>query len=88
MKASAVYEVSSCTFKIWDSDLTYSMRFDLSLQNFKKPLGDIFSPKIERKKRSEKYLVIILAVERKLWAIFSPRVHLWKQQTPGSRLKT
>jgi len=56
--------------KIWDNDLTYSMRFDLSLQNFKKPLVDIFLPQIERKKRYEEYLVIILAVERKLWAIF------------------
>ena len=42
------------------------MKFDLSLQNFKKSLVDIFSPQIERKKRC----VFILAVERKLWAIF------------------
>ena len=27
-----------------------SMRFDISLQNFKKPLVDILSPQIERKK--------------------------------------
>ena len=26
-----------------------SMRFDISLQNFKKPLDDILSPQIERK---------------------------------------
>ena len=26
-----------------------SMRFDISLQSFKKPLVDIFSPQIERK---------------------------------------
>ena len=45
--------------KIWDSDL--SIRFDISLQNFKKPLG-IFSPQIERN-RSKEYLVIILAVK-------------------------
>ena len=38
-----------------------SIRFDISLQNFKKPL-DIFSPQIERK-RSKEYLVIILAVK-------------------------
>ena len=76
--------VCALWIKIWDNDLTYSMRFDLSLQNFKKALVDIFSLQIERKKRC----VIILAVERKLWAIFSPGVHLWKQQTPGSRLKT
>ena len=36
-----------------------SIRFDVSLQNFKKPL-DSFSPQIERK-RSKEYLVIILA---------------------------
>ena len=36
-----------------------SISFDISLQNFKKPL-DIFSPQIERK-RSKEYLVIILA---------------------------
>ena len=61
-----------------------SMKFNFNLQNFKKPLVDIFSPQIERKKRSEESLVIILAVERKLWAIFLPRVwkkfeNLWKQ---------
>ena len=38
-----------------------SIRFDISLQNFKKPL-DSFSPQRERK-RSNEYLVIILAVK-------------------------
>ena len=38
----------------------------MSLKSFKKPLADIFSTQIETKKRSEEYLVIILAVERKL----------------------
>ena len=38
-----------------------SIRFDISLQNFKKPL-DIFSPQKERK-RSKEYLVMILAVK-------------------------
>ena len=46
--------------EIWDNDLT-EIRFDIRLQNFKKPL-DIFSPQIERK-RSKEYLVIILAVK-------------------------
>ena len=41
-----------------------SIRFNISLQNFKKPL-DVFLPQIERK-RSEEYLVIILAVKRNL----------------------
>ena len=35
-----------------------NFRFDINLQNFKKPL-DIFSPQIERK-RFKEYLVIIL----------------------------
>ena len=38
-----------------------SIRFDISLKNFKKPL-DIFSPLIERKS-SKEYLIIILAVK-------------------------
>ena len=38
-----------------------SIRFDISLQNFKKPLY-IFPPQIERK-LSKEYLVIILAVK-------------------------
>ena len=62
-----------------NNELTYnSIRF-------KKPL-DIFWPQIQRK-GSEDYLVMILTVNRKLWAIFLPRVHLEKEQTPGSHLK-
>ena len=70
-----------CGLSLYTSnDLTYnSIRL-------KKPL-DIFWPEIQRK-CSEDYLVMILAVNRKLWAIFLPRVHLEKEQTPGSRLKT
>ena len=40
------------------------IRFDINLQNFKKPL-DIFSPQIERK-RSKEYLVIIVPVKESL----------------------
>ena len=47
--------------KIGDHLIWLRIRFDISLQNFKKPL-DIFSPQIERK-RSKEYLVIILAVK-------------------------
>ena len=70
-----------CGLSLYTSnDLTYnSIRF-------KKPL-DIFWPQIQRK-GSEDYLVTILAVNGKLRAIFLPRVHLEKAQTPGSRLKT
>ena len=65
-----------------DNDLTYnSVRFDISLQNFKKP-WDIFWPQLttkkKKKKRSEEYLVTILAVKKKLWPIFLPWVHLEK----------
>ena len=70
-----------CALSLYTSnDLTYnSIRF-------KKPL-DIFWPQFQRK-GCEEYLVKILAVNRKLWAIFFPPVHLEKEQTPGSRLNT
>ena len=48
-----------CTFVTFETMISPSIRFDISLQNFRKPL-DIFSPQIERK-RSKEYLVIILA---------------------------
>ena len=67
MKSSAVYEASLCSFVLTSETMIWSsMRFDMSLKSFKKPLADIFSTQIETKKRSEEYLVIILAVERKL----------------------
>ena len=61
-----------CCLSLYTSNyLTYnSIRF-------KKPLG-IFWPQIQRK-GSEDYLVMILAVNRKLWVIFLPRVHLKKE---------
>ena len=55
---------SLCTFVRFETMIWPSIRFDISLQNFKKPL-DIFSPQIERK-RSKEYLVIILAVKESL----------------------
>ena len=57
----------------------------INSNRFKKPL-DIFWPEFQRK-GSEEYLVMIFAVNRKLWAIFLPRVHLEKEQTPGAGLK-
>ena len=74
-------ERSLCRLILYTSnDLTYnSIRF-------KKPL-DIFWPQIQRR-RSEEYLVMILAVKRKLWAIFLPWVHVEKEQTPESWVKT
>ena len=54
-----------------DNDLTYnSIRFDMSLQNFKKPL-DMFWLQLNTekiKKLFEDYSVTILAVKRKLLA--------------------
>ena len=52
---------SLCTFVRFETMIWPSIRFDMSLQNFKNPL-DSFSRQIERK-RSEEYLVIILAVK-------------------------
>ena len=48
---------SLCTFVRFETMIWPSIRFDISLQNFKKPL-DSFSPQIER---SKEYLVTILA---------------------------
>ena len=49
MKSSAVYEASLCKFVLRvETLICHSMRYDISLQNFKKPLVDI-SPRIERK---------------------------------------
>ena len=42
---------------------------------------------IRFEKPNKEYLVMILAVKRKLWAIFLPWVHLEEKQTSGSRLK-
>ena len=50
MKWSAVYEASLCTFVLRSETMIWpGMGFDISLQNFKKRLVDIFSPQIERK---------------------------------------
>ena len=52
------------TFVRFETMIWPSIRFDMSLQNFKKPL-DIFSPQTERN-RSKEYLVIILALKESL----------------------
>ena len=78
LKSSVLFMRLKFIHEQW-SNLQYSIRF--------KNLLDVFWPQIQRK-GSEEYLVMILAVNRKLWAIFLPRVHLEKEQTPGSRLKT
>ena len=70
-----------CVFFLCTSnDITYK-----SIRS--KKLLDIFWPQIQGK-GFEDYLVMILAVNRKLWAILLPRVHLEKEQTtPGAGLK-
>ena len=65
MKSSTVYAANLCTFVGFESMIWPSIRFDISLQNLKKP-SDIFSHRKIEGKRSEEYLVINLAVERKL----------------------
>ena len=52
---------SLCTFVRFETMTWPSIWFDISLQNFKKPL-DSFSPQIERK-RSKEYLVILARKE-------------------------
>ena len=54
MKSRAVYEASLCMFVlIFETMIWPSMRFDISLQNFKKPLVDTLSPQMERKNVSK-----------------------------------
>ena len=71
--------------KIWVNRIWPSIRFDVSLQNFKKPL-DIFSPKIERK-AFQRIFCYNSGCERKLWAIFLPQVHL-RRHSNGTRSLT
>ena len=73
---------SLCTFVRFETMSWPSIRFDISLQNFQKPL-DSFSPQIERK-HSKEYYSYNSDCKRKLWAIFLPQVRLCKKQTPGS----
>ena len=71
--------------KIWVNRIWPSIRFDVSLQNFKNPL-DIFSPKIERK-AFQRIFCYNSGCERKLWAIFLPQVHL-RRHSNGTRSLT
>ena len=51
------------TFVRFETMIWPSIRFDITLQNFNKPVA-IFSPQMERK-RSKEYLVVILAVKER-----------------------
>ena len=74
-----------CTFVRFETMIWPSSRFDINLQNFKQPL-DIFSPQKERK-RSNEYLVIILAVKESFERFSCLEFIFEKKQIPGSRLK-
>ena len=78
---------SLCTFVRFETMIWTSIRFDISLQNFKKPL-DSFSPQIERK-RSKEYLVIILAGKKALSDFLASSSSLKKANTgkPAWRLR-
>ena len=83
MKSSTVYAASLCTFVRFESMIWPRIRFDISLENVKRP-SDIFS----HRKLKETVRKINLAAERKPWMIFLLRgVHLWKKQTREGRLK-
>ena len=77
---------SLCTFVRFEPMIYPSMRFEVSFQNFKKPL-DIFSSQIERK-RSKEHLVIILAVKESFERFSCLEFIFEKKQTPGSQLET
>ena len=64
MKSRAVYEASLCSFVLrFETMICPSTRFDISLQNFKKPAFSRYFLNVNTKeKRSEEYEVIILAV--------------------------
>ena len=64
MELTDAYEgckVCSDAILRFETMISPTIRFDINLQNFRKPL-DSFSPQVERK-RSKEYLVIILAVK-------------------------
>ena len=71
--------------KICDNDLTENQLW-YKLTELQKAL-EIFSLQIERKLSKECLVQYNSGCKRKLWAIFLPRVHLWKKQIPGSWLK-
>ena len=77
---------SLCTFVRFETMIWASISFDISLQNFNKPL-DIFQLEIERK-RSKEYLVIILAIKESFERFSCLEFIFEKKQTPGGRLKT
>ena len=58
MKSSAVYEASLRKFVLrFETMIWPSMRFDISLQNLKKPLVDIFSPQTDVMYKKHKRMV-------------------------------
>ena len=67
------------TFVKFETMIWPSIRFDYKLIELWKAF---------RKKTFQRIFSYDSGCKRKLWAVFLPRVHLWKKQTPGTRLKT
>ena len=80
---AAIWFMHVC--KIWDNDLTeYQLWYKFT------ELSKAFRHSLtaNRNKTLQRIFSYNSGCKRKLWATFLPRVHLWKKQTPGSRLKT
>ena len=75
MKLSVVYAASLCTFVRFETMTWPEYQVLYKNSNFKSLLNILSTQMLERK-RSEEYLVIILVVKRKLWAICLPWVDL------------
>ena len=87
MKLTVVYAAILFTHvcKIRDNDLTeYQLCYKLT--DLWKAFRNFLTA--NRKKTFQRMSSYNSGCKRKVWAIFLPRVRLWKKQTPGSRLKT
>ena len=81
MKSSTVYGASLCTFVRFETMIWPSIRFDISLQNFKKP-SDIFS----RKKTLRRIFSYKFGCRKKTLSDFLASSSSLKKATPGSWL--
>ena len=74
-----------CTFVRFETMICPSIRFDYKLIELQKAFRHFLTAK--RKKTFQRIFSYDSGCKGKLWAIFLPRVHLWKKQIPGSWLK-
>ena len=79
---------SLCTFVSFQSMIWPSTRYRCRVQAYRTLKAFRHFLTADRKKTFQRIFSYNSGCKRKLWAIFLPRVHLWKKQTPGSRLKT